>query len=101
MKFIKSNNKRQIQLKFLISHNKCQIQLKASYFLVLKKSLPCTLVTPPYSEASAAVDDFLRAVFADFGWSQAQQTLARIRHKNESSAHSSEESKFWEYLGPN
>jgi len=29
----------------------CQIQLKASYFLVLNKSLPCTLVAPPHSEA--------------------------------------------------
>ena len=63
MKFIKSNNKLQIQLKLLKSNIKCQMQLKASHFLVLKKSLPCTLVAPPDSETSAAVDDFLGRLF--------------------------------------
>ena len=63
---LKSNDKCQIQLKFLQSNNKCQIQLKASYFWVLKKSLPCTLVTPPHPEASAEVDDVLPSFFASF-----------------------------------
>ena len=46
----------------ITSNDKDQIPPQTHYFLVLKKSVPCTLVTPFQSEPSAAVDDCL-AVF--------------------------------------
>ena len=44
-------------------NNKWEIYPAGNYFFVLKKSLPFTLVTTSHSEVSAAVDDFLRALF--------------------------------------
>jgi len=57
-----------IRSKLIKSNDQGQIQPTTSYFLVLKKSVPCTLVSSFQSEASAAVDDFLSIFLESFSF---------------------------------